>query len=81
MKIIIQPFTFPGTRHLCGNYLSNIGSVHQVPITVVWTEAVWNTQFDTSTHAQRWELNNLESSALSTSPLYIFDTQKVSIVV
>ena len=27
------------------NYWSNLGSVHQVPITAGWTEAVWNTKF------------------------------------
>ena len=27
------------------NYWSNLGSVHQVPYTAGWTEAVWNTKF------------------------------------
>ena len=33
-----------GTNAAC-NYWSNLGSLHQVPITAWWTKAVWNTKF------------------------------------
>ena len=40
-------FTFPRQRAPTAacSYRSNLGSVHQVPITAGWTEAVWNTKF------------------------------------
>ena len=31
--------------HRSWNYWSNLGSVHQVPITAGWTKAVWNMKF------------------------------------
>ena len=33
-----------GANAAC-NYRSNLGSVHQVPITAGWAEAMWNTKF------------------------------------
>ena len=39
-------FTSPGSgRTATYNYWSNLGYVHQVPLTAKWTEAVWNTKF------------------------------------
>ena len=64
-------FTSLGSgRTAACNYWSNLGSVHQVPITAVWTEAVWNMK---SVHmASTGELNprpsDLESNALSIWP-------------
>ena len=55
------------------NYWSNLGSVHQGPITDGWTEAVWNTKF--ARHCYTWPTlqsnprpSDLESNALSTGP-------------
>ena len=62
-----------GANAAC-NYWSNLGSVHQVPITAgSWTEAVKNTKFTQHFYTdQHWESNprpsDLESNALSTRP-------------
>ena len=40
------------------NYRSNLGSVHQVPITAGWTEAVWNTKF--ARHFYTWPALGIE---------------------
>ena len=41
-----------------GNYWSNLGSVHQVPITARWAEAVWNTKF--VQHFYPWSVLRIE---------------------
>ena len=46
-----------GTNAAC-NYWSNLGSVHQVPITTGWTEAVWNTKF--TRHFYTWPTLGIE---------------------
>ena len=40
------------------NCWSNLGSVHQVPITAGWTESVWNTKF--AWHFQTWPALGIE---------------------
>ena len=52
-------FTSPGSgRTAACNYWSNLGSVHQVPITAGWTEAVWNTKF--ARHFYTWPTLGIE---------------------
>ena len=51
---------FPGNvgANAACNYWSNLGSVHQVPITAGWTEAVWNTKF--ARHFYTWPALGIE---------------------
>ena len=44
------------------NYQSILGSVHQVPITAGWTEAVWNTEF--AQHFYTWPALGFELQTL-----------------
>ena len=46
-----------GANAAC-SYWSNLGSVHQVPITAGWTEAVWNTKF--ARHFYTWPALGME---------------------
>ena len=54
-----------GTNAAC-NYGSNLGSVHQVPITARWTEAVWNTKF--AWHFYTWPALGIEPQTFWSSP-------------
>ena len=52
-------FTSPGSgRTAACNYWSNLGSVHQVPITAGWAEALWNTKF--AWHFYTWPALGIE---------------------
>ena len=52
-------FTSPGSgRTTAGNYWSNLGSVHQVPIMAGWAKAVWNTKF--ARHFYTWPALGIE---------------------
>ena len=44
------------------NYRSNLGSVHQVPITAGWTKAVWNTKF--TRHFYTWPALGIEPQTI-----------------
>ena len=52
-------FTSPGSGcTVASNYWSNLGYVHQVPITARWTKAVWNTKF--TRHFYTWPVLVIE---------------------
>ena len=52
------------------NYWSNLGFVHQVPITAGWTEAVWNTKF--AWHFHTWSVLGIEiQSPEPQNPVYL----------